>query len=189
MVKLGVKLSKAFSSLGQKSNKITTKIGDKTNHVVNNVKSVSGVIQKKAGQIQNTTSGALDKTRDLVNQVPDINNKAVNLGNKIINKSGQATNVLRKASGIAGALTNGLADMGSSVPVVGSVLKAGAKATDLLAKGAKRLDGARDNAAYNLDKYADASRGTISEIEKLNSRKRQAAAEAAAQGDGNDGYA
>ena len=58
------------------------------------------------------------------------------------------------------------------MPLVGSALKAGAKATDLLAKGAKRLDKARDTADRKLDKYTTVSRETINDIEKQNQRKK-----------------
>ena len=47
MGKLGVKLSKAFSSLGSKTNKLTSKIGDKTNNIIKEVKGVAGVLKNR----------------------------------------------------------------------------------------------------------------------------------------------
>jgi len=172
MGKLGMKISKAFSSLGNKTAKLTTKIGDKTNHIISEAKGVAGVLKKKAEQIGNTATDAFDKTKALVNKIPDLNEKAIKLGNTIIDKSGKVSNVLRKGSGIVASLTNGLASMGGDIPLVGTALKAGAKATDLLAKGAKRLDQARDSADKKLDKYSNVSRETISDIEKQNQRKK-----------------
>ena len=49
MGKLGMKISKAFSSLGNKTAKLTTKIGDKTNHIISETKGVAGVLKKKGG--------------------------------------------------------------------------------------------------------------------------------------------
>jgi hypothetical protein len=187
MGKIGMKLSKAFSSLGNKTQKLTNKIGDKTHKVINEAKDVAGVLKKKALQIGNTATNAFDKTKDFVNKIPDINEKAIKLGNTIINKSGKVSNVLRKTSGIVASVTKGLASMGGDIPLVGSALKAGSKATDLLAKGAKRLDNARDNASTKLNKYSDVSRETINDIEKQNQRKKQAN-EASNQNDGNDGF-
>jgi len=184
MGKLGMKLNKAFSSLGNKTAKLTTKIGDKTNKIISETKGVAGVLKKKAEQIGNTATNAFDKTKELVNKIPDINEKAIKLGNTIIDKSGKVSNVLRKASGIAASLTSGLASMGGDIPLVGTALKAGAKATDLLAKGAKRLDNARDNAATKLNKYSDVSRETINDIEKQNQRKKMEAAPEASVDDG-----
>ena len=63
--------------------------------------------------------------------------------------------------------------MGGDIPLVGTALKAGAKATDLLAKGAKRLDQARDSADKKIDKYSNVSRETISDIEKQNQRQQK----------------
>jgi hypothetical protein len=184
MGKLGMKLSKAFSTLGNKTSKLTTKIGDKTNKIISETKGVAGVLKKKAEQIGNTATNAFDKTKELANKIPDINEKAIKLGHTIIDKSGKVSNVLRKASGIASSLTNGLASMGGDIPLVGTALKAGAKATDLLAKGAKRLDNARDNAATKLNKYSDVSRETINDIEKQNQRKKMEAAPEASVDDG-----
>ena len=67
--------------------------------------------------------------------------------------------------------------MGGDVPLVGAALKAGSRATDLLAKGAKRLDNARDKADRKIDKYSQVSRETINDIEKQNQRKKMTAAE------------
>ena len=183
---LGNKMSKAFSSLGNKTAKLTTKMGNKTNSVVKEVKGVGAVLKKKAGQIENTATNAMDQTRNAINRIPELNDKAIRLGNRIIDKSGQATNMLRKGSGIAAALTKGISQIGGDVPVVGSLLKAGSKATDLLAKGAKRLDNGRDKASNKLDKYEQASNETINDIEKLNSRKKMMALQAE---DMNDGFA
>ena len=187
MGKLGNKMSRAFASLGNKTSKLTTKIGDKTHKIINETKGVAGVIKKKALQVGNTATDAYDKTKQLVNKIPDINDKAIKLGNTIIDKSGKVSNVLRKASGIASSLTSGLASMGGDIPLVGSALKAGAKATELLAKGAKRLDNSRDNAATKLNKYSDVSRETINDIEKQNQRKKVAAEEM--QNNVDDGFA
>ena len=84
MGKLGMKISKAFSSLGNKTAKLTTKIGDKTNHIISETKGVAGVLKKKAEQIGNTATDAFDKTKALVNKIPDLNEKAIKLGNTII---------------------------------------------------------------------------------------------------------
>jgi len=190
MGKLGMKMHKAFASLGNKMNKITTKIGDKTHHVMSEVKGVSGVLKQKAQQIGATANNVIDKAQNIANKIPEINRKAINLGHTIVEKSGKASNILRKASGIAAQLTKGLADVGGNIPVIGTALKAGSKATDLLAKGAKRLDHARDVADHKINKYADVSRETIGEIEKINSRKKQEAADlAAASGGMDDGFA
>ncbi len=43
MEKLGIKISKAFSLLGNKTAKITFKIGDKTNNIISESKDVAGV--------------------------------------------------------------------------------------------------------------------------------------------------
>jgi hypothetical protein len=177
MGKLGMKISRAFHKVGQKMQTATTKIGDKTNHVIKETRGVVKVLGDKAVQLGNQTKNA-------INQIPDINRKAINLGNRIIDKSGNVTNILRKASGTISSLTNGLAEIGGNVPVVGSFLKAGAKSSELLAKGAKRLDNVRDKADHKLDKYADVSRSTIADIEKINSRKKVAIQEA--QNENND---
>ena len=170
MGKLGMKISRAFNSLGNKVSKVTTKIGDKTNNIIKETKGVANVLKKKTDQIGNSVSSA-------VNKIPELNDKAIRLGNNIINKSGAITDALRKGSGIAATLTNGLAQIGGDVPLVGSALKAGAKATDLLAKGARKLDRVRDDAAGKLGKYSTVSRDTINDIEKLNTRKKIAAQE------------
>ena len=183
---LGNKLSKAFSSLGNKTAKLTTKIGDKTNSAIKEVKGVGAVLKKKAGQIENTATNALDQTKQFVNKIPELNDKAINLGNKIIQKSGQATNILRKGAGITSSLTNGLAKLGGDVPLVGSLLKTGANATKMLAKGARQLDNTRDTAANKLNKYEEVSKETINDIEKQNQRKRMADIQA---NDMNDGFA
>ena len=172
MGKLGMKMNKAFSKLGDKLQKVTTKIGDKTHNVIRETKGVAQSLANQGRNIGGMAENAFDKTKNFVNTIPDINRKAINLGNKIIDKSGNVTNILRKASGIAGSLTSGLASLGGDIPVVGSVLKAGSKATNLLAKGAKRLDNARDNAENKLDKYEQVSKNTITDIEKQNSRKK-----------------
>ena len=170
MAKLGMKITKAFQTLGNKTNKLTTKIGDKTNNIIKETKGVANALGKKAVQVGNTVSNT-------VNRLPELNEKAINLGNRIVDKSGKITDVLRKGSGIAASLTNGLAKMGGDVPLVGSALKAGSRATDLLAKGAKRLDNARDKADKKIDKYSQVSRETINDIEKQNQRKKMTAAE------------
>ena len=170
MGKLGTKITKAFNSLGHKVSKVTTKIGDKTNNIIKETKGVANVFKKKTDQIGNSVNSA-------INKIPEINDKAIRLGNKIINKSGAITDALRKGSGIAASITNGLSQIGGDIPLVGSALKAGAKATDLLAKGARKLDRARDDAAGKLDKYSNISKGTINDIEKLNMRKKIAAQE------------
>ena len=41
------------------------------------------------------------------------------------------------------------------------------------ARGATKLDQVRDKAQNKLDKYSDVSRGTISDLEKMNQRKRE----------------
>ena len=43
-----MKLSRAFSKIGDKTNKLTTKIGDKTHRVINETKGVAGVLKKKS---------------------------------------------------------------------------------------------------------------------------------------------
>ena len=120
-----------------------------------------------------------NKTHSIIKALPSLNAKAIEFGNRIIQQSGGVTDGLRKASGVAGVLTNGLAGLGGDLPVVGGILKAGAKASDLLAKGAKRLDEIRDNAAAKLDKYANVSNNTIGNLEKLNIRKKVEQAEQA----------
>lgn len=177
MAKLGMKITKAFQSLGNKTNKLTNKIGDKTNNIIKETKGVANALGKKATQIGNTVSNT-------VNRIPELNEKAIKLGNRIVDKSGKITDVLRKGSGIAASLTNGLAQIGGDVPLVGSALKAGSKATDLLAKGAKRLDNARDKADKKIDKYSQVSRETINDIEKQNQRKKMSAEEAMNPDDG-----
>jgi ABC-type transporter Mla subunit MlaD len=162
MGKLGMKLSKAFSKIGEKTNKLTTKIGDKTNKIINTTKSIAA-------------------------KLPEMNEKAIQLGNTIVDKSDKASNMLKKASGTLANVTGSLASIGGNVPLVGTALKAGAKATDLLAKGAKRLDSARDNAATKLNKYSDVSRETINDIEKQNQRKKIVAEEM--QNSPDDGFA
>ena len=191
MGKLGMKMTKAFSKLGQKVDKITTKIGDKTSHVVSEVKGVSGVLKKKAEQIGNTATNAFDKAKDLVNKIPDINEKAIALTSKVIQKSGGITNVLRKASAIGDKLIGGAAQLGGDIPGIGSALKVAARGTHQLSVGANKLDNARDIGAKKLDKYANVSRETIGEVEKINSRKKQEIADAQAQANnsGADGFA
>ena len=177
MAKLGMKITKAFQTLGHKTNRLTTKIGDKTHNIIKETKGVANALGKEAVQVGNTVSHT-------VHRIPELNEKAINLGNRIIDKSGKITNILRKGSGIAASITNGLAQIGGDIPLVGTALKAGSKATDLLAKGAKRLDSARDKADRKLDKYSQISRETINDIEKQNQRKKMSAEEAMNPDDG-----
>ena len=80
--------------------------------------------------------------------------------------------------------------MGGDVPGIGNALKLAAKGTHQLSVGANKLDNARDKGAKKLDKYANVSRKTIGEVEKINSRKKQeiADAQAEANNSGADGY-
>jgi hypothetical protein len=173
MGKLGMKISNAFSSLGNKTNKLTSRIGDKTNRIIKETKGVAGVLQKKAGQIQNTAVNAFDKTKDLVNKIPDINEKAIHLGQTIVKKSGGITDVLRKAGSIGDKLLNGAVQLGGGdIPIIGDALRLGARATHQLNVGATKLDQARDTGARKLDKYATVSRSSINDIEKVNQRKK-----------------
>ena len=155
---LGSKISRAFSRIGQKVQNLSTNIGNKTHDVI-----------RGANKIAKGAVVAYDKAKDFVGTLPELNEKAIRFGNTVIDKSGQATNVLRQASGIANTITSGLAALGGDIPVVGSVLKAGAAASNLLAKGAQRIDEIRDNAAGKLNKYEQVSRDTI---EKINPRKK-----------------
>ena len=173
MGKLGMKISKAFSTIGTKTNKITSKIGDKTAHIISETKGVAGVLKKKADQIQNTAVNTYDKTKDLVNKIPDINEKAIKLGQTIVKKSGGITDVLRKAGSIGDKLLNGAIQLGGGdVPIIGDALRLGARATHQLNVGATKLDQARDTGARKLDKYATVSRNSINDIEKVNQRKK-----------------
>lgn len=173
MGKLGEKLSKAFSSIGNKTNKMTNTIGKKTNSVVKEVKGVARVLDSKAGQVANTASNAFNDTKQFVNKLPQYNEKAIQLGNTIVKKSGGITDVLRKGAGITDKLVNGIADLGGKdIPVVGSLLGVAGRASHQLSVGAKKLDSARDSASNKLDKYGNVSRSTIGDIEKINQRKK-----------------
>ena len=101
---LEMKISRVFSSIGNKVKRLATKVGDKTNQKLNSAKNIA-------------------------TRIPKLNEKTINFGNNIRGKSGQATDILRKSSGIAAAVTNGLAQIGGDIPLVRSALKAGAKAT------------------------------------------------------------
>ena len=174
MVKgLGNKIQKGFSSLGQKTAKFTTNLGNKTNNVLREVKEVANVLDKKAGQVANTANNAFDNTKQFVNKIPDYNEKAISMGNSIIKKSGGITNVLRKGSNVGDRLISGAVQLGGgNVPIIGDALKLASKGTHQLALGAKKLDQTRDTAERKLNKYADVSRETIGDIEKMNQRKK-----------------
>ena len=166
MVKLGMKISKAFSKMGDKTTKAFNTLGTKTNSVMNKTKQI-------AGRVEDIAKNTIDKTKDLVNKIPDINEKAINLSQNIIKKSGGITDVLRKASSIGDKLISGVVQMGGGdIPVIGSALKIAQKGTHQLNVGAKKLDNARDTGARKLEKYSDVSRQTIGDIEKVNQRKK-----------------
>lgn len=176
MVQLGQKIQKAFSSLGKKTNKITTNIGNKTNNVLKEAKGVANVLEKKANQVYNTAENA-------VNKIPNLNEQAIKLGNNVIQKSGGLTDVLRKSSVVGNKIIAGVNDLGGkNIPVLGTALGVAEKASGQLARGAKKLDKIRDNAQQKLDKYSEVSRGTISDIEKMNRRKREELTNAAEDG-------
>ena len=75
---------------------------------------------------------------------------------------------------VQGALALG----GKDIPIIGSGLSLAGKASSQLARGATKLDNVRDTAQKKLDKYSDVSRGTISDLEKMNQRKREEMARA-----------
>lgn len=166
MVKLGMKISKAFKSLGDKSTKAFNTLGSKTNDVIKQTKQI-------AGRVDDVARNAIDKTRDIVNKIPDVNEKAIKLGQTVIKKSGGITDVLRKGANIGDKLISGVASLGGDIPVVGNALKVASKATHQLNVGAKKLDQARDTGAKKLNKYSTVSRETIGDIEKMNNRKKE----------------
>jgi len=168
MVKgLGNKLNKAFSTFGQKTNKITTSIGNKVSSVVKEAKGVADVLEKKAGQIQNTATNAYADASKIVGKVPEFNETLIKQGNVIIKKSGGITDALRKSSMVGDKLVQGaLALGGKDIPIIGTGLSIAGKASSQLARGATKLDSVRDTAQKKLDKYSDVSRGTISDLEK-----------------------
>ena len=144
--KLGNKTYKSQNSLGQKASSFVNSLGAKTHNI-------------------------LRKLPDVKARAIALNNNAINYGNDIIRKSGAVTNTLRKSTGIINSVTQGLSDViGSDVPLVGSALKIGARATKLIHQGANRIDEARDLANAKLQKYDQATRQT-NNIEKMNPRK------------------
>jgi hypothetical protein len=176
---LGNKLQKSFSTLGQKTNKITTSIGNKVSSVVKEAKGVADVLEKKAGQIQNTAQNAYADASKIVSKVPEFNETLIKQGNVIIKKSGGITDVLRKGAVVGDKIVQaGLQLGGKDIPVIGSALALAGKGSSRLAIGATKLDNVRDTAQKKLDKYSDVSRGTISDLEKMNQRKREEIARA-----------
>ena len=174
MVALGNKIQKAFSSLGKKTDKITTSIGNKVNSVVKETKGVVNVLDKKAGQIGGTLNQAYQDASKIVGKIPEMNEKAIQLGNNVIQKSGAITDALRKSSVVGDKIIQGAIQLGGKdIPVIGTGLQLAGKASNQLARGATKLDQVRDNAQRKLDKYSDVSRGTISDLEKMNQRKRE----------------
>lgn len=171
MVKLGMKISKAFAKIGDKTSKTMNTLGTKTHSVLKEVKGVAQVLDKKAGQIAGTAENAFDRTKQFVNKIPDYNEKAIKLGNTIVQKSGGITDVLRKSANVGDKLISGAAQLGGGT-VVGDALRLASKGTHQLAVGAKKLDKTRDTADRKLNKYSDVSRQTIGDIEKVNSRKK-----------------
>lgn len=166
MVKLGMKISKAFSKMGDKTTKAFNTLGSKTNDVMNKTKQI-------AGRVDDVAKNTIDKTKDLVNKIPDVNEKAINLSQNIVKKSGGITDVLRKSASIGDKLISGVVNLGGGdIPVIGSGLKMAQKGTHQLNIGAKKLDEARDTGAKKLDKYSKISRQTIGDIEKVNQRKK-----------------
>lgn len=179
MVKgLGNKIQKGFSSLGQKATKLTNNLGNKTNSVIREVKGVANVLENKMEQVKNTAN-------NIVNKIPEYNEKAISMGNTIIKKSGGITDALRKGSNIGDRIISGVGQLGGNIPIVGNALQVASKGTHQLAVGAKKLDKIRDNADKKLNKYADVSRETISDIEKMNQRKKNEMIRAQESGDVN----
>ena len=137
------------------------------------------MLEKKAGQIQNTATNAYADASKIVNKIPEYNEKAIGLGNTIIKKSGGITDVLRKGAVVGDTIVQaGLQLGGKDIPVIGSALALAGKGSSQLARGATKLDSVRDTAQKKLDKYSDVSRGTISDLEKMNQRKREELARA-----------
>jgi len=167
MVKLGMKISKAFSKMGDKTTKAFNTLGTKTNSVMEKTKQL-------AGRVEDIANNTLDKTKDL-------NEKAINLSNNIIQKSGGITDAIRKASSIGDKLISGVVNAGGGdIPGIGSVLKIAQKGTHQLNTVAKKLDDARDTGAKKIGKYNEVSRQTIGDIEKANPRKKAEIIEAMA---------
>ena len=166
MVKgLGNKLQKAFSSIGQKTNKLATSLGNKVSSVVKETKGVVNTLENKANQLGGSLNEAFDNAKNY-------NEQAIKLGNNVIQKSGGITDVLRKSTAIGDRIIQGAVDLGGKdVPILGSALSLAGKASSQLARGTQKLDQVRDNAQRKLDKYGEVSRGTISDIEKMNQRK------------------
>ena len=171
MVKLGMKISKAFSKLGDKTTKAANTLGTKTNSVLNKTKQIIGKIEQKGNQVAGTAENAFDRTKQFVNKIPDYNEKAIKLGNTIVQKSGGITDVLRKSAAIGDKLISGASQLGGGT-IVGDALRLASKGTHQLAVGAKKLDQTRDTADRKLNKYSDVSRQTIGDLEKVNSRKK-----------------
>ena len=181
---LGNKLNRAFSSLGNKTNKITNSIGNKTSNILKEVKGVVNVLEKKAGQFENTANNAYADASKIVNKIPEYNEKLIGAGNTIIKKSGGITDALRKSTMVGDKIIQGaIALGGKDIPIVGSALSLAGKASSQLARGTNKLDDARDKAQNKLDKYAEVSRGTIGDIEKMNRRKKEEMARANETGD------
>ena len=148
MVKgLGNKLQKSFNSIGNKASKISTSIGNKVSSVVKEAKGVADVLEKKAGQIQNTATNAYADASKIVNKIPEYNEKARGLGNTIIRKSGGITDVLKKGAIVGDKIVQaGLQLGGKDIPVIGSALALAGKGSSQLARGATKLDSVRDTA-------------------------------------------
>ena len=75
MVKLGMKMTRAFTRLGGKTTQAFNKIGVKSNSVMNKTKNI-------AGRLENTAINTLDKARSDINKIPDINEKGIKLSIK-----------------------------------------------------------------------------------------------------------
>ena len=177
-------MNKAFNSIGNKVNKISTNLGNKTSNILKEVKDVGNVLEKKAGQIENTAINAYADASKIVNKIPQYNEKLIGAGNTIIRKSGGITDALRKSTMVGDKIIQGaIALGGKDVPILGSALSLAGKASSQLARGTNKLDQARDTAQNKLDKYSEVSRGTIGDIEKMNQRKKQEMVRASETGD------
>jgi ElaB/YqjD/DUF883 family membrane-anchored ribosome-binding protein len=147
---LGMKISKAFSTLGRKANNTVNMLGDKAQNVLK--------------QVDNKVSGAINSVDKFADNTI---NKANNVAQNLVNKSGVATNILRKVATVGDKVLSfanraGLAD----VPGIGLLSTVAEAGTGALRKTAVGLDKKRDNLAEKIGSKTNALK-----LEKDNLRK------------------
>lgn len=133
MVKLGVKLGRAFSSLGNKVTESFNRLGEKDKSVLD-----------KVGKFVRNPQGEIN-----------------HLAKDIVLKSGGITDGLRIGTDIGDKILSGAVGLGAgNIPVYGKYIQAGQQGMSKLAQGAAYLDSKRDQEEARLKRNAfrDSSR-------------------------------